>query len=122
MIRLRNKKTLSPRQQTFFLSNQVLPRVAAEVSAPLAETDKITMVSTGDGPVGASKITEEVGADTGLKDFKDNIDTFCICSVCSEKAGFKITISQMLSIMGSLPTMVKEMTGVDIKQKITASA
>jgi len=66
---------------------KVLPRVAAEVSAPLAQTDKITMVSTGDGPVGASKLTEE-----------------------------------MLSIMGSLPTMVKDMTGVDIKQKITASA
>merc|ERR1712080_337395 len=49
---------------------KVLPRVAAEVSAPLAQTDKITMVSTGDGPVGASKLTEE-----------------------------------MLSIMGSLPTM-----------------
>ena len=31
-------------------------------------------------------------------------------------------IVQMLSIMGSLPTMVKDMTGVDIKQKITASA
>jgi len=66
---------------------KVLPRVAAEVSAPLAQTDKITMVSTGDGPVGASKLTEE-----------------------------------MLSIMGSLPTMVKDMTGVDIKQKITSSA
>merc|ERR1712212_333131 len=66
---------------------KVLPAVAAEVSAPLAQTDKITMVSTGDGPVGASKLTEE-----------------------------------MLSIMGSLPTMVKDMTGVDIKQKITASA
>jgi len=65
---------------------KVLPRVAAEVSAPLAQTDKITMVSSGDGPVGASKLTEE-----------------------------------MLSIMGSLPTMVKDMTGVDIKQKITAS-
>merc|ERR1719295_394254 len=66
---------------------KVLPRVAAEVSAPLAQTDKITMVSTGDGPVGTQKLTEE-----------------------------------MLSIMGSLPTMVKDMTGVDIKQKITASA
>merc|ERR1712107_58701 len=65
---------------------KVLPRVAAEVSAPLAQTDKITMVSSGDGPVGASKLTEE-----------------------------------MLSIMGSLPTMVKDMTGVDIKQKIIAS-
>merc|ERR1719341_1899174 len=39
---------------------KVLPRVAAEVSAPLAQTDKITMVSTGDGPVGASKLTEEM--------------------------------------------------------------
>ena len=85
------------------------------------------MVSTGDGPVGASKITEEVGAETGLKDFKMTLwlkieTAFCICSVYPEKAGFQITISQMLSIMGSLPTMVKEMTGVDIKQKITASA
>ena len=43
------------------LNYQVLPRVAAEVSAPLAQTDKITMVSSGDGPVGASKLTEEVG-------------------------------------------------------------
>ena len=33
-----------------------------------------------------------------------------------------LMILQMLSIMGSLPTMVKDMTGVDIKQKITASA
>merc|ERR1712181_83334 len=66
---------------------KVLPRVAAEVSAPLAQTEKITMVSTGDGPIGASKLTDE-----------------------------------MLSIMGGLPTMVKDMTGVDIKQKITASA
>merc|ERR1712038_2069247 len=39
---------------------KVLPRVAAEVSAPLAQTDKITMVSSGDGPVGASKLTEEM--------------------------------------------------------------
>ena len=43
---------------------QVLPRVAAEVSAPLAQTDKITMVSTGDGPVGAQKLTEEVSPNT----------------------------------------------------------
>ena len=35
---------------------------------------------------------------------------------------FTNMIFQMLSIMGSLPTMVKDMTGVDIKQKITASA
>ena len=63
------QKILSPSQKAFS-SNQVLPRVAAEVSAPLAETDKITMVSTGDGPVGASKITEEAGAETGLNDLR----------------------------------------------------
>jgi hypothetical protein len=39
---------------------KVLPQVAAEVSAPLAQTDKITMVSTGDGPIGASRVTGEV--------------------------------------------------------------
>merc|ERR1719511_610685 len=39
---------------------KVLPQVAAEVSAPLSQTKKITMVSTGDGPVGASKLTGEV--------------------------------------------------------------
>jgi len=39
---------------------KVLPQVAAEVSAPLASTDKITMVSTGDGPIGASRVTDEV--------------------------------------------------------------
>ena len=36
------------------------------MSAPLAQTDKITMVSTGDGPVGASKLTEEVRATNHL--------------------------------------------------------
>jgi len=39
---------------------KVLPQVAAEVSAPLSETKKITMVSTGEGPIGASKLTGEV--------------------------------------------------------------
>jgi len=62
---------------------KVLPQVAAEVSAPLANTEKITMVSTGDGPIGASKVTDEV-----------------------------------LSIMNSLPTMVKGMTGVDISARM----
>merc|ERR1712083_1109828 len=59
---------------------KVLPKVAAEVSAPLSQVDKITMVSDGDGPVGASKVTGEV-----------------------------------LDIMNSLPAMVQNMTGVDIK-------
>ena len=35
---------------------KVLPKVAAEVSAPLSQTEKITMVSDGDGPIGASKV------------------------------------------------------------------
>merc|ERR1712080_246513 len=37
---------------------KVLPGVAAEVSQPLSQMDKITMVSTGDGPIGASKLQE----------------------------------------------------------------
>nr|VZI28420.1 unnamed protein product [Spirometra erinaceieuropaei] len=39
---------------------QTLPRVAAEVSAPLAKCQKVTMVSTGEGEVGISKISNEV--------------------------------------------------------------
>ncbi|XP_068917941.1 flotillin-1 isoform X1 [Tenebrio molitor] len=38
----------------------VLPKVAAEVAAPMAQTKKITMVSTGSGEVGAAKLTGEV--------------------------------------------------------------
>merc|ERR1712172_244735 len=62
---------------------KVLPKIAAEVSAPLSQVDKITMVSDGDGPIGASKVTGEV-----------------------------------LDIMNSLPAMVQNMTGVDIKQRM----
>merc|ERR1712039_471490 len=62
---------------------KVLPKVAAEVSAPLSQTEKITMVSDGDGPIGASKVTGEV-----------------------------------LDIMNSLPAMVQNMTGVDIKGRM----
>jgi len=39
---------------------KVLPKVAAEVSAPLSQTEKITMVSDGDGPIGASKVPVHV--------------------------------------------------------------
>jgi len=39
---------------------KVLPQVAAEVSAPISQTKKITMVSSGDGPIGASKMTGEI--------------------------------------------------------------
>lgn len=37
-----------------------LPKVAAEVAAPLSQAKKITMVSTGTGEVGAAKLTGEV--------------------------------------------------------------
>ncbi|XP_019766501.1 flotillin-1 isoform X1 [Dendroctonus ponderosae] len=39
---------------------EVLPKVAAEVAAPLSQAKKITMISTGNGEVGASKLTGEV--------------------------------------------------------------
>nr|XP_015838005.1 PREDICTED: flotillin-1 isoform X1 [Tribolium castaneum] len=38
----------------------VLPKVAAEVAAPISQTKKITMVSTGSGEIGAAKLTGEV--------------------------------------------------------------
>lgn len=39
---------------------KVLPQVAAEVSAPISQTKKITMVNSGDGPIGASRMTGEI--------------------------------------------------------------
>merc|ERR1712062_908339 len=39
---------------------QTLPKVAAEVAAPLSQTKKITMVSNGDGEIGAGRLTGEV--------------------------------------------------------------
>lgn len=38
----------------------VLPQVAAEVAAPIAQTKKIKIVSTGAGDVGVSKLTNEI--------------------------------------------------------------
>lgn len=39
---------------------QTLPKIAAEIAAPLSQTKKITLVSSGDGEVGAARITGEV--------------------------------------------------------------
>merc|ERR1719480_27621 len=39
---------------------QTLPKVAAEVAAPLSQTKKITMVASGEGEVGAGRLTGEV--------------------------------------------------------------
>lgn len=42
------------------LFNSPQIQVAAEIAAPLATTRKITMISSGKGDVGASKLTGEV--------------------------------------------------------------
>lgn len=60
---------------------ETLPKVAAEVAAPLSQTKKITMVSTGNGEIGAAKLTGEV-----------------------------------LSIVGRIPELVKQMTNIDISR------
>ncbi|KAL5104582.1 Flotillin-1 [Taenia crassiceps] len=39
---------------------QALPRIAAETSFPLTNCDKVTMVATGDGEVGISKLSNEI--------------------------------------------------------------
>merc|ERR1711978_620062 len=39
---------------------KVLPQVAAEISGPISQANKITMVATGDGQIGAGKMTGEV--------------------------------------------------------------
>ena len=39
---------------------ETLPKVAAEVAAPLTQAKKITLISSGRGDVGAAKITGEV--------------------------------------------------------------
>ena len=39
---------------------EALPQIAAEVAAPLSQTKKITMVSNGDGEIGAGRLTGEV--------------------------------------------------------------
>ena len=39
---------------------QTLPKVAAEVAAPLTRVNKITMVADSNGEIGAARMTEEV--------------------------------------------------------------
>jgi len=65
---------------------EAMPKVAAEIAAPLAQTKKVTMVSTGNGDVGASKLTGEV-----------------------------------MDIMQRLPSVVNNMTGVDISKSMKMS-
>ena len=51
---------MNPGKLNIFFSTQVLPQVAREVSTPMLNTKKITMVSTGDAEIGANKLTNEV--------------------------------------------------------------
>jgi flotillin len=38
----------------------VIPKMAAEIAAPLSKTNKITMVADGSGELGAARLTDEV--------------------------------------------------------------
>ena len=58
-----------------------LPKVAAEIAAPISNTKKITMVTSGKGDVGAAKLTGEV-----------------------------------LDVVGKLPEVVENLTGVNISK------
>jgi len=63
---------------------EALPKIAAEVAAPLSQAKKISMVSDGSGEIGAARLTSEV-----------------------------------LTIMTSVPAMVKNLTGVDITAQMS---
>jgi flotillin len=41
-------------------TNGILFQIAAEVAAPLSQAKKVTMVASGNGQIGASKLTGEV--------------------------------------------------------------
>ena len=73
------------------------------------------MVSTGDGPVGASKLTGEVNRTICLLE-RIFFPSFDVKSTFETKSFF----SKVLEIMGSLPETVKQLTGVDITRKIQA--
>ena len=42
---------------------EVMPKVAAEVAAPLTKANKITMVADSNGELGASKLTAEASSE-----------------------------------------------------------
>jgi flotillin len=65
---------------------ETMPKIAAEIAAPLSQAKKVTMVSTGNGDVGAAKLTGEV-----------------------------------MAVMMKLPTVVENMTGVDISKAMKMS-
>ena len=44
----------------YIISRFIVSKVAAEVAAPLSQAKKITMISSGQGEIGAAKLTGEV--------------------------------------------------------------
>ncbi|XP_012945240.1 flotillin-1 isoform X1 [Aplysia californica] len=66
---------------------ETLPKVAAEISAPLTNVKKVTMVSSGKGDVGALKLTNEV-----------------------------------MGIMEKLPSVVENLTGIDIAKSMKTAS
>eukprot|EP00096_Caligus_rogercresseyi_P014879 TRINITY_DN7357_c0_g1_i1.p1 TRINITY_DN7357_c0_g1~~TRINITY_DN7357_c0_g1_i1.p1 ORF type:complete len:441 (-),score=145.50 TRINITY_DN7357_c0_g1_i1:591-1913(-) len=61
-----------------------MPKIAAEIAAPLSQAKKVTMISDGSGEIGASRLTGEV-----------------------------------LTIMTSVSSTVKSLTGVDITSQVS---
>ncbi|XP_013772803.1 flotillin-1-like [Limulus polyphemus] len=65
---------------------ETLPKIAAEVAAPLSQCKRVVMVSSGNGEVGANKLTGDI-----------------------------------LDIMGKVPDMVTQLTGISINSSLRAT-
>ncbi|CRL03356.1 CLUMA_CG016325, isoform A [Clunio marinus] len=113
---------------------ETLPKIAAEVAAPLTQTKKITMVSSGTGEIGAAKLAGEVLSIVGcVPELVKQLTNIDISKVAAEVAApltqtKKITMvssgdgeigaakltGEVLSIVGRIPELVKQMTNIDI--------
>jgi len=60
LVSIVNFKTTFTIVTSEILICQIFLQVAAEVAAPLSQAKKITMVSSGNGDIGAAKLTGEV--------------------------------------------------------------
>jgi hypothetical protein len=63
------RKTLAADAAMVDMVLRTLPKVAAEIAAPLARADKITMVAGADGTIGASRLTSTLCVRLGSVDF-----------------------------------------------------
>lgn len=72
-------------------------QVAAEVAAPLSQAKKITMVSSGNGTIGAEKLTEEVfNIVTRVPELVKNLTGVDIAKVCLIKINiYNISIEKI---------------------------